>query len=110
MTDEQLSPREKHRAVENYAGGEIQARHGIINKWLLGVYAVLFLWSIYYLIGPFDGWRPTLEFWGWGGMGPGLTRGEKWQGLGGIGVTALSIVLISVVGFFAWVVFLTRKK
>jgi hypothetical protein len=101
---------EKHDGVESYAGGDIQARHGIVNRWLLAVYAVLFFWSIHYLIGPFDGWRPTLEFWGWGGLGPGLARGDEWKGLGGIGVIALSIVFISILGFFFWVVMLVRKR
>jgi hypothetical protein len=99
--------------IESYAGGEIQARHGIINRWLLGMYAVLFIWSIYYLIGPFDGWRPTLQFWGWGGLGAGLSREGAEKGLEGletIGTIALSIALISIVGFFAWVVLLVRKK
>jgi hypothetical protein len=36
-----------HDELTRYAGGEILERHGIINRWLLGVYAVLFVWSIY---------------------------------------------------------------
>ena len=113
MNHEHRSSEEKHGPLENYAGGEIQARHGIVNKWLLAKYAVLFVWSIHYLVGPFDGWRPTFEFWGWGGLGPGLSsEGAKQglKGLQGIGVIALSIALISVVGFFVWVVILARKK
>jgi hypothetical protein len=108
--------RDEHRRsedLERYAGGEIQARHGIVNRWLLALYVVLFLWSIYYLIGPFDGWRPTFEFWGWGGLGAGLSSKGAEPGVEGlqvIGVIALSITVISVVGFFAWVVILTRKK
>jgi hypothetical protein len=106
----------EHRSsdeLEQYAGGEIQARHGIVNGWLLALYGVLFVWSIYYLIGPFDGWRPTFEFWGWGGLGAGLSSKGAEQGVAGlqvIGVIALSIVLISVVGFFAWVFILARRK
>jgi hypothetical protein len=46
--------------VEEYAGGEIRVRHGIVNRWLLVVYLVLLVWSIYYL------------FKYWGGLGPGL--------------------------------------
>ncbi len=46
--------------IEEYAGGEIQVRHGIINLWLIFVYFGLFVWSIYYLF----------EY--WGGLGPGL--------------------------------------
>ena len=47
-------------ALENYAGGYIQARHGRLPLWLLAVYAVLFVWSMYYL------------YVYWGGLGPGL--------------------------------------
>lgn len=100
----------EHRSseeVENYAGGDIQTRHGIVNKWLLAVYAVLFVWALYYLAGPFAGWRPTFGF--WGGLGPGLAK-EGAQGLGGTGVIAFWLVLIAVVGFFAWVIMLTLKK
>jgi hypothetical protein len=109
MTDENRSSED----LEAYAGGEIQSRHGTVNRWLLGLYTVLFLWSIYYVIGPFEGWRPRFEFWGWGGLGAGLSSKGGEQGLPGlqvIGVIALSIVVISIVGFFAWVVFLARKK
>ena len=109
MIDEHRRPED----LEHYAGGEIQARHGVINRWLLGLYAVLFLWSIWYVIGPFDGWRPTFGFWGWGGLGAGLSSKGVEEGIGGlqvIGVIALSIVLISIVGFFAWIVILVRKK
>lgn len=99
--------------LEHYAGGEIHARHGIVNRWLLGLYAVLFLWSIHYLIGPFDGLRPKFEFWGWGGLGAGLSSKGAQEGVEGLqvtGVIALSIVFISIIGFFAWVVMLARKK
>ena len=34
--------------LEEYQGGEIQARHGYIPVWLLAVYAVLLVWSLYY--------------------------------------------------------------
>jgi len=46
--------------MEEYAGGHIQAHHGTIAPWLLVVYAVLFVWALYYLV-----------FY-WGGLGPGL--------------------------------------
>ena len=46
--------------LEDYAGGYIQARHGRIPLWLLAVYAVLFVWALYYL------------YVYWGGLGPGL--------------------------------------
>ena len=48
--------------LENYAGGYIQARHGRIALWLLAVYAVLFVWALYYL------------YVYWGGLGPGLAN------------------------------------
>jgi hypothetical protein len=35
--------------MEEYAGGYIQARVGRIPVWLLVVYAVLFIWGLYYL-------------------------------------------------------------
>jgi len=48
-----------HHEMEEYGGGSIQARHGYIPIWLLVVYAVLFLWSLYYMVVY------------WGGLGPG---------------------------------------
>jgi hypothetical protein len=44
---------------EEYAGGTIQSRHGYFPVWLLVVYAVLFIWALYYLVVY------------WGGLGPG---------------------------------------
>jgi hypothetical protein len=46
--------------VEDYGGGHIQGRHGRINAWLLLVYAVMFVWALYY------------GYTYWGGLGPGL--------------------------------------
>jgi hypothetical protein len=56
------NPREarEHTGMEEYAGGYIQAHHGTIAPWLLVVYAVLFVWALYYLVVY------------WGGLGPGL--------------------------------------
>jgi len=54
----------KYGEVEEYAGGEIRSYHGIINKWLLVVYAILAVWGVYYL------------FKYWGGLGPGLGVGQ----------------------------------
>lgn len=48
-----------HHEMEEYAGGYIQARIGYIPAWLLAVYAVLFLWALYY------------GYTYWGGLGPG---------------------------------------
>ena len=45
--------------LEEYQGGDIQARHGYIPVWLLVVYAVLFLWGLHY------------AYYYWGGLGPG---------------------------------------
>lgn len=45
--------------IEDYAGGYIQVRTGQIPAWLLVVYAVLFVWALYYLVVY------------WGGLGPG---------------------------------------
>jgi hypothetical protein len=50
----------EHGELEEYAGGYIQAHHGTIAPWLLVVYAVLFVWALYYMV-----------FY-WGGLGPGL--------------------------------------
>lgn len=55
---QQETPR--HEQLEEYGGGHIKARHGRINGWLLVVYAVLFVWALYY------------GFHYWGGLGPGL--------------------------------------
>jgi hypothetical protein len=48
-----------HPELEEYAGGIIQARVGHIPIWLLVVYAVLFIWALYYMVVY------------WGGLGPG---------------------------------------
>jgi hypothetical protein len=48
-----------HAELEEYAGGLIQARVGYIPIWLLVVYAVLFIWALYYMVVY------------WGGLGPG---------------------------------------
>lgn len=40
--------------------GDVSSRHGIVNGWLIVVYAVMFVWALYY------------GFTYWGGLGPGL--------------------------------------
>src|SRR5258707_12444978 len=45
--------------MEEYAGGYIKAKVGDIPVWLLVVYAVLFIWALYYVV----------TF--WGGLVPG---------------------------------------
>ena len=66
---EETSPSQEnlphHQQVEEYGGGHIQARHGRINGWLMVVYAILFVWAIYY------------GYVYWGGLGPGLDYEEK---------------------------------
>jgi hypothetical protein len=47
-------------SIEEFADGHIGVRHGRVNAWLLVVYAVMFVWAIYY------------GFVYWGGLGPGL--------------------------------------
>ena len=48
-----------HDELEEYAGGYIKAWVGRIPAWLLVVYAVLFIWALFYLYNY------------WGGLGPG---------------------------------------
>ncbi len=64
MSDGTPERHPKYGEVEQYAQGEIRAYHGIVNKWLLVVYAILGAWGIYYLF----------KF--WGGLGPGLGAGQ----------------------------------
>ena len=54
------NPDHDRESIHEYAGGEIRSRRGIVNTWLLVVYAVLAIWAVYYLIRY------------WGGLGPGL--------------------------------------
>jgi hypothetical protein len=56
---ERTGPEQSHSEMEEYAGGLIQAREGHIPIWLLVVYAVLFIWGLYYMVVY------------WGGLGPG---------------------------------------
>jgi hypothetical protein len=64
MAHEPPESHPRYGEVEEYARGEIRAYHGIINKWLLLVYAILAVWGVYYLF----------EY--WGGLGPGLEIGR----------------------------------
>jgi len=63
MTDSAPKSANEHAGhdheLEEYAGGSIKARHGYIPLWLLAVYTILFLWSLYYIANY------------WGGFGPG---------------------------------------
>jgi len=49
-----------HDDVESYGGGDVQARHGRVDYWLMLVYLIMWLWALYYGITY------------WGGLGPGL--------------------------------------
>ena len=60
MSDPKPEHHPRYGEVEEYAEGEIRSYHGIVNKWLLVVYALLAVRGIYYLIKY------------WGGLGPGL--------------------------------------
>jgi hypothetical protein len=40
--------RDRPHELQDYQGGDIQDRHGYIPVWLLVVYAVGFLWGLYY--------------------------------------------------------------
>ena len=54
----------KRNRLQEYAQGEIRISPGIVNKWLLFVYAILAVWGVYYLVKY------------WGGLGPGLGFGN----------------------------------
>ena len=45
--------------LEDYGGGHVQAKHGYLPIWLLVVYAIMFLWGLWY------------AYHYWGGVGPG---------------------------------------
>jgi hypothetical protein len=64
MTEPTPEPHPKYGEVEHYAQGEIRVYRGIVNRWLLVVYAILAVWGIYYI------------FKYWGGLGPGLGAGQ----------------------------------
>jgi hypothetical protein len=59
-----LEAHPRYGAVEEFAQGEIRSYHGIVNRWLVVVYAILAVWGVYYL------------FKYWGGLGPGLAVGQ----------------------------------
>jgi hypothetical protein len=64
MSERMPEDHPKYGDVESYAQGEIRTYRGIVNTWLLVVYAVLAIWGVYYLF----------KF--WGGLGPGLGVGQ----------------------------------
>jgi len=64
MPDETGEGSARYGPIEEYAQGEIRGYHGIVNKWLLVVYAILFVWAVYY----------TVKY--WTALGPGLAQGR----------------------------------
>ncbi|MGQ4808375.1 hypothetical protein NKDENANG_01757 [Candidatus Entotheonellaceae bacterium PAL068K] len=106
MSHELTSMHKRHEPVEVYAGGEIRAHHGGVNRWLLLVYAILFVWSLYYLFGPFEGLTPTFAY--WGELGPGLA--EAGNTAGAMGAMAFWVMALGVLVFFGWVAALAWKK
>jgi len=48
--------------TEGYGGGHIEARHGRVDVWLLIVYVIMLVWSLYYGIKYWGGLGPGLEF------------------------------------------------
>jgi hypothetical protein len=48
-------PEAEGDGLHTFAGGEIQSRHGIVNRWLIVVYVVLGVWAVYYLVTYWSG-------------------------------------------------------
>jgi hypothetical protein len=42
--------KDEHSEISRYEFSGIEERHGAIPKWLGGVYVVLLIWMVYYLI------------------------------------------------------------
>jgi hypothetical protein len=64
MSDEAPQHHPRYGEVESFAQGEVKSYHGIVNVWLLLVYATLAVWGVYYLVKY------------WGSLGPGLAVGQ----------------------------------
>jgi hypothetical protein len=61
MNEHEKENAEAHeQSAESFGADPIQARHGRVNRWLLVVYLILFVWALYY------------GYTYWGGLGPGL--------------------------------------
>jgi len=43
-------PPEEPSEISRYEYSGIEERHGVIPRWLAGVYAALLIWMVYYLI------------------------------------------------------------
>jgi N-terminal domain of cytochrome oxidase-cbb3, FixP len=41
---------EESSEISRYASAGIEERHGRVPRWLLGVYVVLLIWMVYYLV------------------------------------------------------------
>jgi len=53
-----MAPDDPHDDIDGlhtFAGGEIQSRHGTVNRWLMVVYVILASWAVYYLITYWSG-------------------------------------------------------
>lgn len=48
-------PHDHGNGLHTFAEGEIQSRHGIVNRWLIVVYVSLVAWAVYYLIAYWGG-------------------------------------------------------
>ena len=48
-------PDDEADGLHAFAGGEIQSRHGIVNRWLIVVYVILSVWAVYYLFTYWSG-------------------------------------------------------
>ena len=64
MSPETPEQHPQYGEVDHYAQGEIRVYRGVVNRWLLVVYAILAAWGVYYLVKH------------WGGLGPGLGAGQ----------------------------------
>jgi len=40
----------EHSEISHYESAGIDEKHGVIPKWLTGVYVILLIWMVYYLI------------------------------------------------------------
>ena len=58
MSEEASERHPRYGVVEEFARGEIRSYRGIVNVWLLVVYAALAGWGVYYLVTYWDGLGP----------------------------------------------------
>jgi hypothetical protein len=53
--DDKDARQDRRGPIHEYAGGEVSTYAGIVNRWLLVVYAILAVWAVYYLIAYWSG-------------------------------------------------------